>query len=149
MDNIEELKFQLAHKEQECEKAKQNAQDTYELYQALMESFNILQGEKIKLEQECEELKKELEAVYNDCKGCPTCNEALYNANLYAKKYRKLKQTLIEIKPILDFYANSNMGEEQPDRTYKILSNGSYIIIYDPKPARQALQKINEVENEG
>ena len=49
-------------------------------------------------EQECEELKKELETVYDDCKGCPTCNEALYNANLYAKEYRKLKQTLAEIK---------------------------------------------------
>ena len=48
-------------KEQECEKAKQNAQDTYDLWQALIESFNILQGEKIKLEQECEELKAELE----------------------------------------------------------------------------------------
>ena len=48
---------QLAHKEQECEKAKQNAQDTYDLWQALIESFNILQNEKIKLEQENEELK--------------------------------------------------------------------------------------------
>ena len=51
-------------------------------------------------EQECEELKKELETVYDDCKGCPTCNEALYNANLYAKEYKKLKQTLAEIKEI-------------------------------------------------
>ena len=55
-------------------------------------------------EQECEELKKELEAVYDDCKGCPTCNEALYNANLYAKEYRKLKQTLTEIKEITEPY---------------------------------------------
>jgi hypothetical protein len=38
----------------ELNKAKQNAQDTYELYQSLTESFNILQGDKIKLEQECE-----------------------------------------------------------------------------------------------
>ena len=58
-------------------------------------------------EQECEELKKELEAVYDDCKGCPTCNEALYNANLYAKEYRKLKQTLAEIKEI-----TKNMNKE-------------------------------------
>ena len=53
-------------------------------------------------EQECEELKKELEAVYDDCKGCPTCNEALYNANLYAKECRELKQTLAEIKEIAE-----------------------------------------------
>ena len=45
-------------KEQECEKLKQNARDTYDLWQALIESFNILQGEKIKLEQECEELEE-------------------------------------------------------------------------------------------
>ena len=54
-------------------------------------------------EQECEKLKEELEAVYDDCKGCPTCNEALYNANLYAKEYRKLKQTLADIKNFLEF----------------------------------------------
>ena len=53
-------------------------------------------------QQECDELKKELEAVYDDCKGCPTCNEALYKANLYAKEYRKFKQTLIEITEIAE-----------------------------------------------
>ena len=55
-------------------------------------------------EQKYEELKKELEAVYDDCKGCLTCNEALYNANLYAKEYKKLKQTLAEIKEIAEPY---------------------------------------------
>ena len=61
-------------------------------------------------EQECEELKKELEAVYDDCKGCPTCNEALYNANLYAKEYRKLKQTLTEIKDYCNKYPQNSIG---------------------------------------
>lgn len=55
-----ELVDKYNNKEQECEKIKQNAQDTYDLWQALIESFNILQGEKIKLEQECEKLKSEL-----------------------------------------------------------------------------------------
>lgn len=55
-------------------------------------------------EQECEKLKKELEAVYDDCKGCPTCNEALYNANLYVKECRELNQTLAEIKEITEPY---------------------------------------------
>lgn len=64
------------------------------------------------------------------------------------QEYEKQKQTLAEIKPILEFYANSNMGEEQPDKTYHIMLNGSYIMVYDPKPARQALQKISEVKNE-
>ena len=60
----------------------------------------------------------------------------------------KAIKTLAEIKPILEFYANSKMGEEQPDRTYKIMLSSGYIMVYDPKPAREALRKINEVENE-
>ena len=71
----------------------------------------------------------------------------------------KLKQTLTEIKPILELYANSKIGEEQPDGTYKysgkysgkyIESNGLVCINYDPRPAREGLKKISEceVENE-
>ena len=95
-------------------------------------------------EQECEELKKTI--MYK----CPQCGEEYLSpigASLYEEN-NKLGQTLAEIKPILEFYANSNMGEEQPDKTYHIMLNGSYIMVYDPKPARQALQKISEVENE-
>ena len=79
-----------------------------------------------------EELKKELEAVYDDCKGCPTCNEALYNANLYAKEYKKLKQILAEIKEIA-----KNAYDEFGNDVYGI----------NPK---QILQKISkcEVEND-
>ena len=66
-------------------------------------------------EQECEELKKELKNVYDDCKGCPTCNEALYNANLYAKEYRKLKQTLAEIEKYLDAQQKYFDGEDYHD----------------------------------
>ena len=182
---------QLKRKEQECEKAKQNAQDTHELYQALMESFNILQGEKIKLEQECERLrfpmpdtnyailtKEEFEQldklkVENDSlkselmqthcyldadketidqlkgviKKYEECNKYLVeeNGKIYTRLEYKLLRTLTEMKPILDFYANSNMGEEQSNGTYKILANGLCITIYDPKPARQGLQKISEI----
>ena len=120
-NRAEKLKMLLKRKEQECEKAKQNAQDTYDLWQELIESFNILQGKKIKLEQE----------------------------------YEKLKQTLTEIKPILELYANSKIGEEQLDGTYKIAVKNSSVlgdtyITFDPRPAKQALQKIKEckVEND-
>jgi hypothetical protein len=64
------------------------------------------------------------------------------------QKVMKYKKALKEIKPILKFYANSKMGEEQPDRTYKIMLSGGYVMAYDPKPAREALRKINEVEND-
>lgn len=71
-----------------------------------------LQEQLKRKEEECEELKKELEAVYDDCKGCPTCNEALYNANLYAKEYRKLKQALDEIEKYLDAQQKYFDGED-------------------------------------
>ena len=60
----------------------------------------------------------------------------------------KAEQILNEIKPILEFYANSKIGEEQVDGTYKIMLSGGYVMAYDPTPARQALQKISEVEDE-
>lgn len=63
----------------------------------------------------------------------------------------KLRQTLTEIKSILELYANSKVGEEQSDGTYKLSSGiwdsfGFCTTTYDPRPARQALQKISEVE---
>ena len=87
-------------------------------------------------EQENEELKKELEVIYDDCKGCPTCNEALYNANLYAKEYRKLKQTFNRIKGIAE--ENIRIADLEG-------LNG----VYRRGLAEQILQKINEVEING
>ena len=91
---------------------------------------------------------------FNNCGHICKGTECKYKRLWYKKQLKRkeqecgeLKQTLTEIKPILEFYANSNMGEEQPDKTYHIMLNGSYIMVYDPKPARQALQKICEVKN--
>ena len=67
------------------------------------------------------------------------------------EKNEKLEQTLVEIEPVLELYANSKIGEEQPDGTYKVIveclsvPNGAYTVHYDPKPAKQALQKIRKV----
>ena len=66
-------------------------------------------------------------------------------------KNEKLEQTLAEIEPVLELYANSKIGEEQLDGTYKVIveclsvPNGAYTVHYDPKPAKQALQKIRNV----
>ena len=125
-----------------------------------MDKIKDLQEQLKRKEQECEELKKQLQAqraftrheqkliycvAYDET--CKTGNDCKQKKCIF-KDNIKLKQTLAEIKTILEFYANSNMGEEQPDKTYHIMLNGSYIMVYDPKPARQALQKISEVENE-
>ena len=90
--------------------------------------------------QECKELKKELEAVYDDCKGCPTCNEALYNANLYAKECRELKQTLTKIKEICN-----NNDELQGD--FDVVDCDKYK-LGKHNLANKILQKISECEAE-
>ena len=68
--------------------------------------------------------------------------------HLWFNKAEKLEKTLTEIKDVLELYANSKIGEEQLGGTYKIVLGGNYITYYDPKPARQALQKISEVLND-
>ena len=123
MNNPNCLYKQLKRKEQECEKAKQNAQDTYDLWQALIESFNILQDEKIKLEQECERLKEEnkeirkyqyeqeflqeqLDKLIKENKEIKTCyknnlallNKEEVNTTKLVNKVMKLDTTLNEIK---------------------------------------------------
>lgn len=70
-----------------------------------------------------------------------------------ADNNKRLRQTLAEIKPILEYYENSKIGEIQEDGSYKLEWTFSevttpYCINYDPKPAREALRKINEVEDE-
>lgn len=70
-------------------------------------------------------------------------------------KNDQLKACLTEIKPILEFYANSKIGEKQEDGTYRIELSYKYgssnmydapcYYKYNPKPAKQALQKISEV----
>lgn len=65
---------------------------------------------------------------------------------------RKYKECLTEIKPILELYANSKIGEEQLDGTYKLSGSiwdsfGFCTTTYDPRPAREGLKKISEVGN--
>ena len=110
---LKRTESELVRKEQECKQAKQNAQDTYDLWQALIESFNILQGEKIKLEQECEELKEENAKarmeICNQCGRrddynipCKQIRDLDYDFQLEIEENEKLKQTLIDIKGIVE-----------------------------------------------
>lgn len=165
INKIAELHEALVHKTQECDKAEQNAQDTFELYQALMESFNILQGEKIKLEQECERLRfpmpdtnyailtkeefEQLDKLKGLIKKYEECNKYLVeeNGKTYTRLEYKLLRTLIEIKEI----AKQCFGKEfctsckYCEQCY--VENGK-ISTYDV--CKIILQKIREceVENE-
>lgn len=91
---------------------------------------------------------KQLQRKEQECERWEEINKYSQDKLLeQVKVVCKLKQTLAEIKPILEFYANSKMGEKQTDGTYKIMTGGGYIMAYDPNPAKEALKKINEVEN--
>ena len=146
---------QLKCKEQELnDYKKQFKADTKEMenYQneivRHLESIEYWQHQAEAKEQECNKLYIQLKADEEYHKEEENTlrkiikNKEERNIELY-KENSKLKQTLNEIKPTLEFYANSKMGEEQPDKTYHIMLNGGYIMVYDPKPARQALQKIS------
>lgn len=67
-------------------------------------------------------------------------------------KYFKLKQTLAEIKPILEFYANSTIGTDKGNGVFEfeVFNNnvlgGKLICYYNTNPAREALRKISECE---
>ena len=92
-------------------------------------------------EQECEELKEQLTILDDE-------DVVVEITVKQFEEYNKLKQTLEEIREVLELYANSKVDEQQEDGSYKILLNGGFIVFYDPKPAREALRKINEVKNE-
>ena len=176
-NRAEKLKMLLKRKEQECEKAKQNAQDTYDLWQALIESFNILQGKKIKLEQECESWRKT-----NDEKnellakvGCPTTAAARRQVFVLQQQIDQLKEELKEqtcgLRPELKRLINKICRKYDIEaKTYhekiveiihslddynqalidikEILKQG--IKIHDDIiVSKQILQKAREVENEG
>jgi septal ring factor EnvC (AmiA/AmiB activator) len=109
-------------------------------------------------EQECEELKDKLRTK---ARGWANVNDQILkevdqikadNEEL-TSKCSQLKQTLAEIKSILEYYENAKIGEKQEDGSYKLEFTFSdiatpYCINYDPKPAREALRKINEVEDD-
>ena len=99
------------------------------------------QLEQLKVENE--KLKKELEALYDDCKGCPTCNEAMYNANLYTKEYIKFKQILANIKEFAEVEIECKTYEIENDcfNETRCKALNEHIDF-----TKQILQKISECE---
>ena len=95
-----------------------------------------LLGKLAQKDEECNRLKEEIKTNGFGC----------FNIEML-EQLDQFKQTLAEIKPILELYANSKVGEEQLDGTYKITVKESKVlgdtyITFDPRPAKQALQKI-------
>ena len=129
-------------KEKECEKAKQNAQDTYDLWQALIESFNILQGEKIKLEQECEELRKKLKpklknaycAYFDGQTGWCKAKEFIRCNPIGCKLY-----TIDELSTIVDL-------QQQLDQLKKQLESTKGLVTVGNKQLAEALKENKELK---
>lgn len=89
-------------------------------------------------------LKHEL-SVYGATGICETCTDKTLLEN------DKLKQTLRDIKPILEVYSDTKLGVKQQNGTYSLeikddkVIGGKYFITYNPNLAKTALDKINEV----
>lgn len=119
---------QLQRKEQECEKEKQNAQYTYEMYQALKESYNILLKEKEEKEQECKELRKDRKYLYNFLTN-------KYNYDSFKPMWGAY---------LLKHFFNENLGDFFDTKTYEmadtIAEKDKGINRY-----KQALEKIEEI----
>ena len=81
--------------------------------------------------------------------------------NCHYKRYKSLEDILKELKPILEFYANSKIGVEQEGGVYTIECNpidtlSGYMrpkgytvkLTYDSNPAKRGLKLIGEALNE-
>lgn len=82
---------------------------------------------------------------------CETCTDKSVQD---AHKYKVLLQS---IKPVLEYYGNSKIGEEDEFGmcVYKIIptcsdsiTTGNFEITYDPRPAKKCLQKLKEILGE-
>lgn len=102
------------------------------------------------LEEQVKELQEWKDA--NKPTGiCETCTDKTLQLN---DEYRKLLQS---IKPVLEYYGNSKIGEEDEFGmcVYKIIptcsdsiTTGNFEITYDPRPAKKCLQKLKEILGE-
>ena len=91
------------------------------------------------LKAENEEYKKNGIDLFEQLSNGLKANEKLKAQNEQAE------QKLEKIKPILEYYANSYIGEKQLDGTYKYNLDNGNCILYDPRKAKEGLQIIDEV----
>ena len=147
---------QLKRKEQECEKLKYDLKteqkDNQFIKKWCIEAGKELakhsfawDGKEKNLVVQAMELNERFEAKEKECEELTS-------------KCSQLKQTLAEIKPILEYYANSTIGYKTKDGIYRIELSYKYgysnscgepcYYEYNPKPAKEALRKINEVQGD-
>ena len=173
---LETAEQQLRAKEQECNQIKaerdkikaigDNYFDEFEmccldlpdaidsLLKRYDNAFTRFKKERKELKAKNEELKKQVEVFVRQLEKAN--KEVITQKEKNAKqrqKNEKLEQTLAEIEPVLELYANSKIGEEQLDGTYKAIVErlsvlGAYTIHYDPKPAKQAMKALSDLASQ-
>ena len=109
-----------------------------------------------RLKTENEELRKNLVDKHTSrCFRLVThreYNELLKGMSDLRQENKKLKQTLTEIKEVLQFYNNTTIGTDKGNGIFEFevcndnVLGGKLIYCYDTNPAKQALQKISECE---
>lgn len=153
---IEELQIKLKNFEEQI-KLQNNFIDS--LFKATNNSEWL---DKSMLDDEVSEVIEKIELDYEQLDQLKAENKRLeaHLATLDAvietgkAQYKELKQTLAEIKEVLQLYNNTTIGVDKGNGIFEFeVSNdnvlgGKLICHYDTNPAKQALQKISEVENE-
>ena len=132
---------QLKHKEQECEKLKEDEKSLLNVIDHLQKTKNEWEEKYNDLGQDFDQLKAENEKLKSEIKHYKQI--AQYHGNLsvkYTNKSAKLKQTLAEIKVICN-----NNDELQGD--FNVVDCDKYK-LGKHSLANKVLQKISEVENE-
>lgn len=130
-------------KEQECEDLKSVRNMWMSKYEQEMKTSEFFQDVLAEVKADNEELKEEIKH-YKQI--------AQYHGNLsvkYTNKSAKLKQTLTEIKKVLQLYSDGKIGTDKGNGIFEFevsSDNGKLIYCYDTNPAKRALQKISECE---
>lgn len=145
---LKRLEFKLKVTEVDYEASEQECE-------ALQMSDNEAREIIAELKAECKKLKekvKELNQGWIDCDKERNLQEA--NSEFRQRVINRYKQIFAEIEPVLELYANTKVGVEGPNGISKMIIEdlgvlGSTYIIFNPNPAKRALQKINEVLNDG
>ena len=160
---IKELQAELKRKEQECDRWKEQIKFQNNFIDSLLKATNNSEWfDKSILDDEASEIIEKIELDYEQLDQLKAKNKKVeemwitqveIGKNWY-ERFNKLKQTLTEIKEVLQFYNNTTIGIDKGNGKFEFevcndnVLGGKLIYCYNTNPAKQALQKISEVEND-
>ena len=150
MDNIEELKSQLTHKEQEVQQAMDNyvqldLQRVKE-YNELVDLYKAKQQELKELQETIDDFITDNNSLYSDDGKQPSNLDELQECMQSSmNEFVKYKQIISEIKEIINDFTKQDIltfPDLKPKENYKLIQKQC------GEPIIQILQKISECEME-